>query len=425
MNVLILGSGGREHALAWKISQSSLLKSLYLAPGNPGTEKLGTNVNLSIKDFGLLKEFVDSNQIDMIVVGPEEPLVLGVYDFFKNELPGVKVVGPSASGARLEGSKDFAKEFMMRHQIPTAQYQTFKRDTLYQGFEFLESLQPPYVLKADGLAGGKGVFITHDIDEAKRELSLMLGKQKFGNASAKVVIEEFMKGIECSVFVITNGKEYKILPNAKDYKRIGEGDIGLNTGGMGAVSPVPFVDDVFMEKVENRIIIPTIKGLESEGMEYFGFVYFGLMNCDGEPKVVEYNARLGDPETEVIVPRIKSDLLEIFAHLFDGSLSSYSLELDPRAASTVVVVSEGYPVNYETGKNISGLDDVTDSIVFHAGTKRDGSRILNHGGRVLAVTSYGSNLKEALEKCYHSIDKIYFDGMYYRRDIGFDVETEK
>ena len=423
MRVLLLGSGGREHAIAWKIAQSSLLEQLFIAPGNAGTRNHGTNVAIQPTDFDAIKTFVLENDIHFVVVGPEDPLVKGIYDFFKNDvqISKIAVIGPSKYAAQLEGSKDFAKKFMQRHNIPTAKYATFTKDTLEEGYAFLASMKAPYVLKADGLAAGKGVLILESLEEAKIELKAMLADAKFGDASASVVIEQFLKGIELSVFVITDGESYKILPEAKDYKRIGEGDTGLNTGGMGAVSPVTFADKTFMDKIENQIIIPTVKGLKSENIEYKGFIFFGLIAVKGEPYVIEYNCRMGDPETEVVMPRIKSDILDLFEGVATNTLSERDIQFDQRAASTVMMVSGGYPEDYKKGKTIYGLNAVNESIVFHAGTTSDGPAVFSAGGRVLAVTSYGKNIEMALSKSYNTISNIEFEDAYYRKDIGFDL----
>ncbi|WP_035646650.1 phosphoribosylamine--glycine ligase [Flavobacterium sp. ASV13] len=423
MTILLLGSGGREHAFAWKMTQSPLCEKLFVVPGNAGTAAIAENVAISATDFEAVKALVLKENISLVVVGPEDPLVKGIYDYFKNDesLKHIPVIGPSKLGAQLEGSKEFAKEFLMKHNIPTAAYDSFTAETVENGCAFLETLQPPYVLKADGLAAGKGVLIIQDLEEAKTELRNMLVHAKFGTASAKVVIEEFLDGIELSCFVLTDGKNYKILPTAKDYKRIGEGDTGLNTGGMGAVSPVPYVDAVLMEKIETRIVKPTIEGFQKDGIEYKGFVFIGLINVKGEPIVIEYNVRMGDPETEVVVPRLKSDLVELFLSVADQKLGDFNLEVDPRSATTVMVVSGGYPEDFEKGKVISGLENVTDSIVFHAGTKLDGENVVTNGGRVIAVTSYGDNFQEAIKKSYQNIDKLSFDKMYFRKDIGFDL----
>jgi len=424
MKVLLLGSGGREHALAWKIAQSSSLEELYIAPGNAGTKQHGTNVPMDVNDFESIKTFVLEKEINMVVVGPEDPLVNGISDFFKadEQLNKVPVIGPSKEGAQLEGSKDFAKQFMMRHNIPTAKYATFTKDTIEEGNKFLASMKPPYVLKADGLAAGKGVLILNSLEEAQEELKNMLADAKFGEASSRVVIEQFLSGVELSVFVITDGESFKILPEAKDYKRIGEGDTGLNTGGMGAISPVPFADNTFKDKIKNQIIIPTIKGIKSEGIDYKGFIFFGLINVKGEPYVIEYNCRMGDPETEVVIPRLKSDILDLFEGVATGTLSEADIVFDDRSACTVMMVSGGYPEKYEKGKQIFGINTVNESIIFHAGTKADGPTVVSAGGRVLALTSYGKNLKVALDKSYESADKIEFDKAYYRKDIGFDVQ---
>ncbi|PBJ12694.1 phosphoribosylamine--glycine ligase [Flavobacterium sp. ACN6] len=423
MTILLLGSGGREHAFAWKMTQSPLCEKLFVVPGNAGTAAIAENVAIAATDFEAVKALVLKENISLVVVGPEDPLVKGIYDYFKNDesLKHIPVIGPSKLGAQLEGSKEFAKEFLMKHNIPTAAYDSFTAETVEKGCEFLETLQPPYVLKADGLAAGKGVLIIQDLEEAKTELRNMLVHAKFGTASSKVVIEEFLDGIELSCFVLTDGKNYKILPTAKDYKRIGEGDSGLNTGGMGAVSPVPYVDAVLMEKIETRIVKPTIEGFQKDGIEYKGFVFIGLINVKNEPIVIEYNVRMGDPETEVVVPRLKSDLVELFLSVADQKLGDFNLEIDPRSATTVMVVSGGYPEDFEKGKVISGLENVTDSIVFHAGTKLDNENVVTNGGRVIAVTSYGDNFQEAIKKSYQNIDKLSFDKMYFRKDIGFDL----
>jgi phosphoribosylamine---glycine ligase len=423
MTILLLGSGGREHALAWKMLQSDQCSKLFVAPGNAGTAQIATNINLNILDFEAIKTFIIQEKIEMVVVGPEDPLVLGIYDFFKNDsvLKDIPVIGPSKKGAQLEGSKEFAKEFLVKHNIPTAAYDSFTAETIEKGCQFLETLQPPYVLKADGLAAGKGVLIIQDLEEAKTELRNMLVHAKFGNASSKVVIEEFLDGIELSCFVLTDGKNYKILPTAKDYKRIGEGDTGLNTGGMGAVSPVPFVDAVLLEKIETRIVKPTIDGFVKDGIDYKGFVFIGLINVKGEPIVIEYNVRMGDPETEVVIPRLKSDLVKLFQAVANKKLNEVTLEIDSRSATTVMLVSGGYPEEYEKGKVISGIDNVTDSLVFHAGTKLEKGQIVSNGGRVLAVTSFGENFQEAIKKSYQNIEKLHFDKINFRKDIGFDL----
>lgn len=423
MTILLLGSGGREHALAFKLLQSPKCETLFVAPGNAGTAAIATNISISPTDFEALKAFVIQEQVNMVVVGPEDPLVLGIYDFFKknSEINHIPVIGPSKVGAQLEGSKEFAKEFLVNHKIPTAAYDSFTAATVEKGCAFLETLQPPYVLKADGLAAGKGVLILMDLEEAKQELRNMLVHAKFGSASSKVVIEEFLDGIELSCFVLTDGKNYKILPTAKDYKRIGEGDTGLNTGGMGAVSPVPFADEILLEKIETRIVKPTVEGLQKDEIEYKGFIFIGLIIVKGEPIVIEYNVRMGDPETEVVLPRIKSDLVELFQAVADQKLAEVVLEIDARSATTVMLVSGGYPEDYEKGFEISGLENIQDSLVFHAGTKVENGKIVTNGGRVLAITSFGDDFQEAIKKSYQNIDKLHFDKMYFRKDIGLDL----
>ncbi len=423
MNVLILGSGGREHAFAWKISQSEKIDDLYIAPGNAGTEKIGKNIDLNLTNFENIKQFVITNNINIVVVGPEGPLVEGISDFFKknNELKDVGIIGPCAKGAILEGSKEFAKNFMLKYEIPTAAFKSFNKEQLNEGASFIDSLQSPYVLKADGLAAGKGVLIIDDKEKAKEELSEML-EGKFGDASKTVVIEEFLKGIELSVFVLTDGKSYKILPEAKDYKRIGEGDKGLNTGGMGAISPVPFANKTFMQKVEERIVKPTVRGLINEGVDYKGFIFIGLMKVNEDPYVIEYNVRMGDPEAEVVIPRIKSDIIDLFNGVINENLNDKNIEIESRTVSTVMLVSGGYPEDYEKGKIISNIDKTEGSILFHAGTKNLEENIITNGGRVIAVSSYGNNINEALGKSYANASVIDFEKKYFRKDIGFDLK---
>jgi len=423
MNILILGSGGREHTFAWKIAKSSRCNKLYVAPGNSGTAEIAENINLKVTDFEAVRAVALSHQIDIVVVGPEDPLVQGIHDYFLNheELNGIAVIGPQKAAAELEGSKEFAKEFMMRHNIPTAAYKSFTRDNVVEGYKFLETLSPPYVLKADGLAAGKGVLILHDLDEAKLELKQMLVGAKFGDASTKVVIEEFLDGIELSCFVLTDGNNYKILPTAKDYKRIGEGDTGLNTGGMGAVSPVPFATPAFLNKIEERIVKPTVFGLQKDNLPYQGFIFIGIIKVGDDPKVIEYNVRMGDPETEVVLPRVKTDMVEIFEAISNKSLDKINIEIDDRAATTVMLVSGGYPEAYERGKEITGLENIKDSIPFHAGSVKSNGEIITSGGRVMAITSYGNTYQEAIKRCYKNISKLKFEKMCYRKDIGFDL----
>ena len=423
MNILILGSGGREHAFTIKLAESNKVDQLFVLPGNAGTAKIATNINESATDFEAVKKTVLENNIKMVVVGPEAPLVAGVHDFFlaDSDLKDIPVIGPKKDGATLEGSKDFSKKFMQKHGVPTAKYQSFTNATLAEGKLFLETLEPPFVLKADGLAAGKGVLILNSLEEAQKELEEMLSNQKFGAASATVVIEEFLKGIELSVFVLTDGKDYKILPSAKDYKRIGEGDTGLNTGGMGAISPVPFADEAFLTKVEELVVKPTISGLQKDGIDYRGFIFIGLMNDNGNPSVVEYNVRMGDPETEVVLPRIESDLFDLFDGVANQNLAEKSFKVTNKTATTVMLVSGGYTEAYEKGKEISGLENVKDSLVYHAGTTLKNSKVVTNGGRVMAITSFGDSIEAALEKSYNSINKLCFEGINYRKDIGFDL----
>ena len=424
MNILILGSGGREHTLAWKLHRSSKPQQLFVAPGNAGTSKIAKNIPIGVNDFNAIKNTVLTEAIEMVVVGPEDPLVNGIHDFFlaDDQLKNIPVIGPQKLGATLEGSKQFAKEFMLRHKIPTAKYESFSADSIDEGYQFLETLDAPYVLKADGLAAGKGVVILNDLAAAKSELKSMLLDEKFGVASKTVVIEEFLDGIELSVFVLTDGINYKVLPTAKDYKRIGEGDTGLNTGGMGAISPVPFADRTLMDKIEERIVKPTVEGLKMDNIPYKGFIFIGLIKVGDELKVIEYNVRLGDPETEVVIPRIKNDLVEVFEAVANQTLNKIELELDERTATTVMTVSGGYPGPYTKGKQIHGIEDISDSLVFHAGTdfNKDGN-IVTNGGRVMAITSFGKDFKEALKISYKNVEKLSFQGMNYRKDLGFDL----
>ena len=424
MNVLVIGSGGREHAISWKLAQSPKLSKLFVAPGNAGTNDIATNLNIGVNDFEEIKRAVLENHIDLVIVGPEDPLVNGLVDFFLNDedVNQIPVIGPQAEAAKLEGSKEFSKRFMQRNNVPTAGYESFTKVNLEEGYNYLETLKPPYVLKADGLAAGKGVVILEDLDSAKAELKAMLANAKFGDASSKVVIEEFMRGIELSVFVITDGKDYVILPEAKDYKRIGEGDTGLNTGGMGAISPVPFADKAFMKRVEQEVVVPTIEGFKKEKLPYKGFVFIGLMNENGIPRVVEYNVRMGDPETEVVIPRLKTDLLEIMQAVAEERLGEIKLEFEEKTATTVIMVSGGYPESYEKGKEIFGLDKTNGSIIFHAGTKEEKGKVVTNGGRVIAVTSYGENFNEALKQSYKNTEIIDWDEKYFRSDLGFDLQ---
>ena len=424
MNVLVLGSGGREHAISWKLAQSPKLSKLFVAPGNAGTTEVAENLNIDVNDFNGIKKAVLDNDIDLVIVGPEDPLVNGVVDFFLDdpEIQNIPVIGPQAEAAQLEGSKEYSKRFMQRNNVPTAGYESFTKETLENGLNYLKTQNPPYVLKADGLAAGKGVVILDNLDAAKEELKAMLADAKFGDASKKVVIEEFMSGIELSVFVITDGKDYMILPEAKDYKRIGEGDTGLNTGGMGAISPVPFADKAFMKRVEEEVVIPTINGFKKENLPYKGFVFIGLMNDNGNPRVVEYNVRMGDPETEVVMPRLKSDLLEIMQAVAEERLGDIKVEFEDKTATTVIMVSGGYPESYEKGKEIFGLDKTNGSIIFHAGTKADNGKVVTNGGRVIAVTSYGKDFNEALQKSYKNTNIIDWEKKYFRSDLGFDLQ---